>query len=116
MNAASTRGGGFLRALATLLVAALLAGAAWTWFSLNWSYSEGDRGGVLQKFSRKGWICKTYEGELALYIVGGVAPEIWNFSVRDRLSSNENLPLRISPRSMRPMSRWMMRSRFFVKS
>lgn len=83
MNAASTRGGGFLRALATLLVAALLAGAAWTWFSLNWSYSEGDRGGVLQKFSRKGWICKTYEGELALYIVGGVAPEIWNFSVRD---------------------------------
>lgn len=57
--------------------------ALWTWFTLSWSYSDGERAGVLQKFSRKGWICKTYEGELALYIVGGVAPEIWTFSVRD---------------------------------
>jgi hypothetical protein len=38
---------------------------------------------VLQKFSKKGWICKTYEGELALYIVGGVGPQIWYFSTRD---------------------------------
>jgi hypothetical protein len=56
---------------------------AWTSFTLWWSYSEGDRAGVLQKFSRKGWLCKTYEGELALYVVSGVAPEIWSFSVRD---------------------------------
>lgn len=56
---------------------------AWTWLTLNWSYSEGERAGVLQKFSRKGWICKTYEGELAQYIVSGVAPQIWNFTVRD---------------------------------
>ena len=55
----------------------------WTWFALSWSYSEGERAGTLQKFSRKGWICKTHEGELALYVVGGVAPEIWYFSVRD---------------------------------
>jgi hypothetical protein len=75
--------GGFRRTLLGVVVVALLAVAAWTWFTLSWSYSEGDRGGVLQKFSRKGWVCKTYEGELALYIVGGVAPEIWNFSVRD---------------------------------
>jgi hypothetical protein len=65
------------------LVLAIVLGAAWTWFALNWSYSEGERAGVLQKFSRKGWICKTYEGELALYIVGGVAPQIWYFSTRD---------------------------------
>ena len=64
-----------------LLIAAL--GAAWTWISLSWSYSEGERAGVLQKFSNKGWICKTDEGELALYIVAGVAPQIWDFSVRD---------------------------------
>jgi hypothetical protein len=57
--------------------------AVWTWFTLSWSYSEGERAGVLQKFSKKGWICKTYEGELALYVVGGVAPQIWNFSTRD---------------------------------
>ena len=65
------------------LVAAIVLGGAWTWFSLSWSYSEGERAGILQKFSRKGWICKTYEGELALYIVGGVAPQIWHFSTRD---------------------------------
>jgi hypothetical protein len=55
----------------------------WTMFTLSWSYGDGERAGVLQKFSRKGWICKTYEGELALYVVGGVSPEIWYFSVRE---------------------------------
>jgi hypothetical protein len=50
---------------------------------LNWSYSDGWRSGVLQKFSRKGWICKTWEGELAMSTVPGVAPTIWLFSVRD---------------------------------
>jgi len=62
---------------------AIALAALWTWFSLTWAYSEGERAGILQKFSRKGWICKTYEGELALYVVGGVAPQIWNFSTRD---------------------------------
>jgi hypothetical protein len=75
--------GGFGRALLTLLLLAVLGAAAWTWFSLTWAYSEGDRAGVLQKFSRKGWICKTWEGELAQYVVAGVAPQIWQFSVRD---------------------------------
>jgi hypothetical protein len=66
------------------LVAIVIAVAiGWTAFTLSWAYSEGDRAGVLQKFSRKGWLCKTYEGELALYIVGGVAPQIWHFSTRD---------------------------------
>ena len=66
-----------------LLAVLILAPILWTWFSLSWAYSEGERAGVLQKFSKKGWICKTYEGELALYIVGGVAPQIWYFSTRD---------------------------------
>jgi hypothetical protein len=48
-----------------------------------WSYSDGQRAGILQKFSRRGWICKTYEGELAMSIVPGVTPTIWEFSVRD---------------------------------
>jgi hypothetical protein len=79
---------------------ALLLGGLWTWFALNWSYSEGERAGVLQKFSRKGWICKTYEGELAQYVVGGVAPQIWHFSTRDpklvaELSKNVGRPLRV---------------------
>ena len=51
--------------------------------ALKWSYSDGERAGVLQKFSRRGWICKTYEGELAMSVVPGVAPTIWSFTVRD---------------------------------
>jgi hypothetical protein len=52
---------------------------------LAWSYSEGERAGILQKFSRKGWLCKTYEGELAMSIVPGVTPTIWEFSVREEV-------------------------------
>ena len=77
------RRGRFGRIVLILLGLVLVLGALWTWFSLSWAYSEGERAGVLQKFSKKGWICKTYEGELALYIVGGVAPQIWYFSTRD---------------------------------
>ena len=65
------------------LVGALLLIALYTMFMLWWSYSEGERAGVLQKFSKRGWVCKTWEGELAMYVVGGVAPQIWNLSVRD---------------------------------
>lgn len=77
------RGGRFGRILLMVLVLAVLLASLWTWFSLSWAYSEGERAGILQKFSSKGWICKTYEGELALYVVGGVAPQIWYFSTRD---------------------------------
>jgi hypothetical protein len=77
------RGRRFGRTLLIVLVLAVLLCALWTWFALSWSYSEGERAGVLQKFSKKGWICKTYEGELAMYVVGGVAPQIWYFSTRD---------------------------------
>ncbi|HZF27404.1 MAG TPA: hypothetical protein VEZ88_14170 [Steroidobacteraceae bacterium] len=71
------------RMLLWLMLSLVLLIILWTLFTLNWSYGDGERAGVLQKFSRKGWVCKTYEGELALYVVGGVAPEIWHFSVRD---------------------------------
>ena len=71
------------RALALLVLIGIAGVAAWAWITLHYAYSEGERAGVLQKFSRKGWICKTYEGELALYVVGGVSPQIWYFSLRD---------------------------------
>ncbi len=67
-----------------LLVLLLALFAAYTLLALWWSYSEGERVGVLQKLSRKGWVCKTYEGELALYVVSGMAPQIWTFTVRER--------------------------------
>jgi hypothetical protein len=65
------------------LLGALLLIALYTMVMLWWSYSDGNRAGVLQKFSKRGWLCKTWEGELAMYVVGGVAPQIWEFSVRD---------------------------------
>jgi hypothetical protein len=61
-----------------LVLFTLYVGLAFTW-----AYSDGERAGILQKFSHKGWICKTYEGELAMSIVPGVTPTIWEFSVRD---------------------------------
>jgi len=78
-----------LRGLAAAVVLGLIVGTAYTWFTLSWHYSEGERAGVLQKFSSKGWLCKTYEGELALYVVGGVAPQIWYFSVRDESAAEQ---------------------------
>ena len=55
----------------------------WAVITLNYSYSKGDRAGYVQKFSRKGWICKTYEGQLAMVNVPGAMQEKWDFSVRD---------------------------------
>ena len=57
--------------------------ALWTGIALNYSYSRGNRAGYVQKFSRKGWVCKTYEGELAMVNVPGALQERWEFSVRD---------------------------------
>jgi hypothetical protein len=79
----STRRRGFAFWLIALLLISAILITLYTLFMLSWNYSEGERAGVLQKFSKRGWICKTYEGELAMYVVGGVAPQIWNFSVRD---------------------------------
>jgi hypothetical protein len=70
--------------LAAIVATPVVVVVLYTWAALNFAYSEGYRSGVLQKFSRKGWICKTYEGELAQFVVPGLAPQIWEFSVRDR--------------------------------
>jgi hypothetical protein len=51
--------------------------------ALNWSYSKGERAGFLQKVSDKGWVCKTWEGELSLIALPGAAPEKFLFTVRD---------------------------------
>jgi hypothetical protein len=68
--------------LLVFLVVLFAGTGLWTWLTLQWGYSDGTRSGVLQKFSRRGWLCKTQEGELALYY-GGVSPQTWSFSVRD---------------------------------
>lgn len=72
-----------------LVLVPALAFAFWTWVALNWSYSEGDRAGWVQKISRKGWLCKTWEGELAMSNVPGSMPELFHFSVRDDSIANQ---------------------------
>ena len=57
--------------------------AGYTWIVLNWSYSVGERAGYVQKLSKKGWFCKTWEGELALVTMPGTVGEKFFFSVRD---------------------------------
>lgn len=74
---------GIVLVLLGVLAAVVLLVAGYIAFVLHWSYSDGERAGILQKFSRKGWVFKTWEGELAMSIVPGVTPTIWNFSVRD---------------------------------
>ena len=69
-------------AVLALLVLIGLA-AAWLWAMTSWSYSSGERAGWVQKFSRKGWICKTWEGELALVTMPGTAQEKFLFTVWD---------------------------------
>ena len=72
-----------LIALLLLIVLPALGLAAWIWASLSISYSTGERGGFVQKISRKGWVCKTWEGELAMTTQAGVPPQLFQFSVRD---------------------------------
>jgi len=69
--------------LLAIFLAPFVVFALYTWATLTWNYSEGERAGILQKFSQKGWLCKTYEGELAMTSSPGVMPIIWDFSVRD---------------------------------
>ena len=75
--------GRFGRWLVILLLLMIVGSGLWTWLTLAWAYAEGERAGVLQKFVRRGWICKTQEGEIALYYGGGqymgagISPQLW---------------------------------------
>ena len=72
------------RILLLLLIAIpAVAIALWTWGTLGYAYSSGERAGYVQKLSKKGWLCKTWEGELAMVnLPGSVTPQIFNFTVR----------------------------------
>lgn len=72
-----------LRIGTVVILVPLLLLSLWTAITLNFTYSEGDRAGYVQKFSRKGWLCKTWEGELAMANIPGAMPEIFRFTVRD---------------------------------
>lgn len=55
----------------------------YTWITLSWSFSKGERAGYIQKLSNSGWICKTWEGEMAMVTMPGAIPDKFLFSIRD---------------------------------
>jgi len=65
-----------------LVVLAALVGV-YLWAALSWNYSSGERAGWVQKLSKKGWLCKTWEGELALVSLPGSTAEKFLFTIRD---------------------------------
>jgi hypothetical protein len=71
-----------------LLAVILLIGLYLT-VVFEWSYSAGERAGWVQKFSRKGWVCKTWEGEIAMVTLPGSVPEIFPFTVRDEAVASQ---------------------------
>src|ERR1700679_4175574 len=80
------------RTAAALLLLAVLAPALWTWAALKFVYASGERAGYIQKFSKRGWLCKTWEGEMALVTLPGTAPEIFYFTVRDDATAGKIIP------------------------
>ena len=72
-----------MKRLLLALVTVVAAAALYFWVVLSWSYSSGERAGWVQKLSKKGWVCKTWEGELALISMPGAAPEKFLFTITD---------------------------------
>lgn len=69
--------------LVSVVVAPLTIFAIWAAITLNFAFDEGTRAGNVLKLSRRGWLCKTWEGELSMAPATGVVPEKWEFTVRD---------------------------------
>ena len=74
---------GFILPLLFILIAIAVLGGLYGLVVWKWSYSDGERVGIVQKFSRKGWVCKTWEGELNMVVLPGGIPEKFFFTVWD---------------------------------
>lgn len=66
-----------------VLIIPIILFALYTWAALTWVYSSGERAGYVQKLSQKGFVCKTYEGELVLVSMPGTQAEKFFFTVKD---------------------------------
>jgi hypothetical protein len=72
-----------LKVLGVIVVVIVLVLGVVSWISLKWVYAEGERAGYVQKFSHRGWLCKTWEGEMAMVTMPGTLAEKFAFTVRD---------------------------------
>jgi hypothetical protein len=68
---------------AGILIVLLFVFILYIWLALTWSFSKGERVGYIQKLSQSGWICKTWEGEMAMVTMPGAIPDKFLFSIRD---------------------------------
>lgn len=75
--------------IAAVLIAVVLLVAGYFLLVFNWSYSEGERAGWIQKFSSKGWLCKTWEGEMAMVSMPGSMSEKFLFTVWDEATAEQ---------------------------
>lgn len=90
---------GFILPLLFVLIASAVLAVAYGFAVWNYSYSEGERAGVVQKFSKKGWVCKTWEGELNMVVLPGGLPEKFLFTVWDEAAAasiNRNVGKRVT--------------------
>lgn len=83
------RGSGVRKFFTILVVLVVLGAGIYAYWRYAFTYSNGNRFGLLQKFSQKGTLFKTYEGELILSSVRGnmnvpIASEKFFFSVKDK--------------------------------
>ncbi len=84
----SSGASGMLKKILVGIVFLLVLALVITFLVFNFKYSEGSRAGVLMKFSKRGYVFKTYEGELNTGGVGNIANtaqvnQVWNFSVKE---------------------------------
>jgi hypothetical protein len=78
----------FKKVLIYTLIGVVVSGGVYLLWC-NWTYSDGTRTGYLMKISTKGYVFKTYEGQLNL---GGfqesdntsIIGNIWDFSLTDK--------------------------------
>ncbi len=74
---------GLLKYLILLILIPIILFGLYTWGTLQWIYSSGERAGYVQKFSLKGYVCKTWEGEIVLVSMPGTQAEKFLFTVKD---------------------------------
>src|SRR3954452_1726386 len=68
--------------VALVIALPILVLVLWATITLNYTYSSGERAGFLQKVSKRGWLCKTWEGELQLSAIPGSQLEKFDFTTR----------------------------------
>ena len=88
-----------IRILVLLIVLAIAGAAGFSWAMLHWAYASGERAGFVQKLSKRGWVCKTWEGEMAMVSMPGTMSEKFLFTVPDEATAgriNASLGKRVS--------------------